>query len=42
MTQQRRLARRRFLGATAATAAGMMVPTAIGLGAEPADRLDGA
>jgi len=34
MTPQQRVSRRRFLGATAATAGGILVPGAIGLGAE--------
>jgi len=34
MTPQQRVTRRRFLGTTAATAAGVLVPGAIGLGAE--------
>ncbi len=37
MTSRQRLTRRRFLGTTAATAGGIMVPAAIGLGAKPAE-----
>ncbi|NQT52411.1 hypothetical protein HQ576_10190, partial [bacterium] len=41
MTRKQRGTRRRFLGATAATAGGMLIPGAVGLGAEalvsPAD-----
>ena len=36
MTPQQRVTRRRFLGATAATAGGILMPGARGLGAEPA------
>ncbi len=35
MTSRQRLTRRRFLGATAVTAGGILVPCAIGLGAKP-------